>query len=74
MSDVPIRVEQMMRGTLQQLDYDTLSSKSNEPRWREMAQWARNTMVNEGTLKQNSPRGMWEIEDAGRRHLADRRS
>jgi restriction system protein len=71
MSDVLIRVEQMMRGTLRQVDYELLESRPDDPRWRNGAQWARNTMVKEGLLKHGSPWGVWEISDAGRRYLAE---
>ena len=38
-------------------------------RWRNAAQWARNSMIHEGLLKADSPRGVWEISDQGRRAL-----
>ncbi len=38
-------------------------------RWRNTAQFARNTMVRKGLLKSNSARGIWEITEAGRRFL-----
>lgn len=74
MSDVLIRVERMMRGTLRQVDYEPLASNPEAPRWRNAGAWVRNTMVKEGLLKQNSPWGVWEIADAGRRYLTESRS
>jgi restriction system protein len=41
----------------------------DNPRWRNAAQWARNSMVNEGLLKKDSPRGVWEISDKGKQYL-----
>ncbi len=37
--------------------------------WRNSAQWARNSMVQEGLLKADSPRGVWNISEAGRCRL-----
>ncbi len=65
MNDVLVRVEQVMKGTLKQVDYEPLAS-GLDMRWRNTAQWARNSMVKEGLLKADSPRGVWEISDAGR--------
>jgi hypothetical protein len=36
-----------------------------EIRWRNTAQWERNVMAEEGLLKKNSPRGVWELTDKG---------
>ncbi len=63
------RVEEIMRGTLKDVDYEPLSSSPDTLRWRNAAQWARNTMVNEGFLKKDSPRGIWEISEKGRKFL-----
>ena len=68
MSDVLTRVEQVMRGRLKQVDYEPLPS-DGMLRWSKSAQWARNRMAREGLLKPNSPRGVWEISDAGRKAL-----
>ena len=67
MNDVVEKVEQSMRGVLGEVDYEPLASGTEMLRWRNAAQWARNTMVEEGLLKSNSPRGIWEITEAGRR-------
>ena len=69
MSDVLAGVEQLMKGVLKQVDYEPLRSQPDAPRWRNTAQWERDTMVKEGLLKSNSPRGVWEITEAGRRAL-----
>lgn len=64
LQDILVRVEQLMKGKLKELDYEKLSS--NTHRWRNTAQWTRNSMVKEGLLKQDSPWGMWEITEAAR--------
>lgn len=74
MADVLTRVEQLMRGTLRKVDYEPLASTPDEPRWRNTAQWARNAMVKEALLRSNSPWGVWEIADAGRRFLDEGKS
>ena len=71
MGDVLTRVEQIMRSTLKPVDYDLLNSTA-EPRGRNTGQWARDRLVRNGFVKANSPHGVWEISDAGRRQLADR--
>jgi hypothetical protein len=48
-----------------------LASDPDMPRWRNSAQWARNTMRQEGLLKEDSPHGTWEITDAGRARLTE---
>jgi restriction system protein len=72
MNDVLDRVEHLMREKLATVDYQPLNSDPEVPRWRNAAQWARNAMVKEGLLKDDSPRGVWEISEAGRRVLAER--
>ena len=44
-------------------------------RWRNTAQWARNTMVNDdGRMKKGSRQGYWEISDKGRAWLKGQES
>lgn len=69
MGQVLDRVGQMMRGVLRDVDHQPLASYPDLPRWRNAAQWARNSMVQEGLLRNDSPRGVWEISDAGRQSL-----
>lgn len=71
MADVLEKVLQAMQQVLKDVDYQPLASDPDLPRWRNTAQWARAAMVKEGLMKGDSPRGMWEISDAGRRHLAE---
>jgi hypothetical protein len=42
---------------------------ANNPRWRNAAQWARQSMIYDGYLKSDSPRGVWEVSDKGRKFL-----
>jgi hypothetical protein len=42
-------------------------------RWRNTAQWERLNMVHEGLLRDDSPRGVWEMSDAGRKYLEQMR-
>lgn len=70
MAEVLPAVEKKMKGTLKKVDYQPLASDQDMPRWRNTAQWARNTMVRETLLKADSPRGIWEVSDAGRAWLA----
>ena len=70
-NDVLAKVEQLMRGVLTQVDYESLPSDPDIVRWRNTAQWARSTMVREGLLKSTSLRGVWEITDSGRKYLTE---
>jgi len=70
-SDVLDHVETVMKPKLKDVDFEPLASDPNNLRWRNTAQWSRNIMVNEGLLKSDSPRGVWEITDKGRESIAD---
>jgi len=65
------RVYQLMKDELKDVDHEPLLSEPEMPRWRNAAQWARNSMVKDGLLKSDSPRGTWEISDGGRRYLTE---
>jgi hypothetical protein len=69
-AEVLDRVGQIMKPVLKDVDYQPLASNPDNLRWRNAAQWARNNMVNEGLLKTDSPRGVWEITEGGRAYLA----
>jgi len=64
-SDILPKVEQKMNGRLTSLDYKMLKD-GRTVKWRNRAQWERARMVEDGCLKTDSPRGIWEITDAGR--------
>ncbi|HUU17845.1 MAG TPA: winged helix-turn-helix domain-containing protein [Sedimentisphaerales bacterium] len=68
--DVLDRVGEIMKPMLKDVDYEPLASSPDYPRWRNAAQWARQGMVYDGLLKSDSPRGVWEISDKGRKFLA----
>jgi hypothetical protein len=69
MTKVLDHVLQSMKGTLKDVDYEPLASDPEMPRWKNAAQWARNSMVKEGLLRSDSPRGVWAISEAGIRYL-----
>jgi restriction system protein len=69
MSDVLDRVGELMKPDLKEVDYKPLPSSPESPRWRNSAQWARNSMKHSGLLKKDSPRGVWELTNAGRKRL-----
>lgn len=69
--DVLEEVREEMKGILRDMDFEPLASDPHNPRWRNAAQWARNSMVNEGLLKSGSPRGVWEITEKGREYLKE---
>lgn len=54
-----------MAGVLNDYDRQPLPSNPNSLRWRNSAQWCRNTLVQEGLLKADSPIGTWELSDRG---------
>jgi restriction system protein len=70
--DVLQRVHTRMKDVLNDHDHQPLRSNPNTPRWYNTAQWARNTMAREGLLKEDSPHGVWEISDKGRRALTEK--
>ncbi|MHA1428629.1 MAG: winged helix-turn-helix domain-containing protein [Candidatus Helarchaeota archaeon] len=71
MREVLDLVEPKMKGILNEYDYGSLSSSPRSIRWRNTAQWCRNMLVQEGLLKNNSPYGIWEISDQGRKWLTE---
>lgn len=65
------RVEQKMKGVLNPYDYEPLPSDPRSIRWRNTAQWCRHTLVQEGLMKGDSPQGIWEISEQGRKWLME---
>ncbi len=63
------RVYEKMKQQLNKYDLQPLPSSSDQPRYRNTAQWCRNTMVKEGFLAVDSPRSLWEVTDEGRTEL-----
>lgn len=62
-NDVLRHLEQRMRKSLGEADYEELPSGG--PRWHKGANWARQHLVNKGLLNKNSPRGIWELTEQG---------
>jgi restriction system protein len=70
-SDVLDLVYKKMQAILKECDFETLPSDRRTHRWRNTAQWCRNTLVREGLMKSDSQRGIWEISDEGKQRLKD---
>ena len=73
-SEVLDRVEHKMKGVLNEYDREPLPSDPRSIRWRNTAQWCRNTLVREGLMKADSPYGVWEISEQGRKWIRERSS
>jgi len=71
-AEVLERVGKVMKPRLKPVDFEPLASGPDNPRWRNAAQWARNSMVKQGLLKADSARGVWEISEAGKRWFTER--
>ena len=63
------RVGAELKGQFREVDHLPLQSDPKRARWKNTAQWSRNTMVEDGLLKKDSPWGIWEITEAGSRYL-----
>lgn len=64
------RVYATMKARLNEHDLAPLASDGS-PRWRNTAQWCRNSMRQEGLIKDDSPHGVWQISEAGHKWLAE---
>jgi hypothetical protein len=51
-------------------DVDRQSLASGDIRWRNRAQFVRLRLVKQGDLVEDSPRGIWELTEQGRRRIA----
>ncbi len=71
-AEVVDAVGEIMKSALKKVDYEPLASNPDNPRWRNATQWARNSMVQEGLLRDGSPRGIWEITDKGKAMLKEK--
>jgi hypothetical protein len=61
-------VEGKMSDILTPQDLERLPNNS-QLRWENRVNWQRLNMVRQGLLRSDSPRGVWEINDAGREWL-----
>ncbi len=64
------RVGQMMEAILTPADRELLNS-GVDVRWRNRVAWQRFNMVRQGLLRDDSPKGIWEINENGRKWLAN---
>jgi len=69
--DVVRLVEGRVGGRLN--DYDHQQLKNGQVRWENTVAWSRQRLKDRGLLAADSPRGVWEITDAGREYLAEHR-
>jgi len=61
-------VEAQMKALLRPVDLAP-TSPGRDLRWRNTAKWARNKLKEEGLIKADSPRGIWEISEKGKEYL-----
>lgn len=71
MAEVLERLPKVMKGTLTSVDFEPLAANSEVPRWWNTAQWAHSSMAQAGLLKSDSPRGVWEMTEAGHKLIAE---
>jgi restriction endonuclease Mrr len=64
MAEVLDLVLEKVKGRLTDADREKLPS-GTDVRWRNTAAWERFKMVEDGLLKSDSPRGTWELTEAG---------
>lgn len=62
-------VGNFLAGALRPADYERVPS--GVVRWRNRVAWQRTNMINEGLLKKDSHRGIWEITEEGREWLRE---
>ena len=67
-SEVLERVHQQMEGVLR--DVDNEPDDSGQLRWKNTARCARQSMVKEGLLRNDSSHGVWQISEEGKRFLS----
>lgn len=70
MSEVLDRVFEKVRPHLNKYDLQPLPSDPQSIRWRNTAQWCRNTLVREGLLRSDSPRGIWALSEEDTKQAA----
>ena len=61
-------VQATLAGQLNAYDLDTLAD-GKTVRWINTAHWARNALREEGLIRDDTPRGVWGISEAGRKWL-----
>jgi len=68
-SDALDRVHELMAAVLTPADHERVLS--GRVRWKSTAAWVRFRLVKEGLLADDSPYGVWEITEEGRRWLEE---
>jgi hypothetical protein len=63
MNEVLDEVGEILTDRLTELDKQPV--RSGEIRWRNRAMWRRLRLVKSGLLEEDSPRGVWELSEAG---------
>ncbi|MGB9794901.1 MAG: winged helix-turn-helix domain-containing protein [Thermodesulfovibrio sp.] len=63
-------IERKMKDQFNELDLQVLSD-GHTLRWQKMVAWQRYRMVQDGLLRSDSPRGIWEITEIGRKYLKE---
>lgn len=69
MKEVLEKVYEKMKTQLNEYDLSPLPSNPSQKRWENAVQWCRLNMVKEGLLSSDSPWGIWEISEKGRKFL-----
>jgi restriction system protein len=67
--EVVARVRTIMEHQFLEADFEVLAS--GQPRWEKNTNWARYFLKQQGLLAADSPRGVWEITEAGRAYLRE---
>lgn len=70
--EVIARVGALLKDQLVEADFEILTG--GQPRWEKNVNWARYTLKEQGLLAPDSPRGVWEITDAGWAYLGEYRA
>ncbi len=72
-SEVLSDILDQMKDRLHEVDFQLVSKDSIE-RWKNTASWARYYLAQEGLLSKDTPKGIWEITEAGQDYLAKAQS
>lgn len=63
------QVFQLMEAANELQEIDKSRRSDGQFYWNNRTQDMRRELINKGFMKDDSPRGIWEISDAGRNHL-----
>jgi len=62
-ADLRLPMKERMRGQLSATDFEQI--KSGDERWWKSVNWARFDLVEDGYLRNDSPRGVWTLSEKG---------